>query len=134
MKRALAAGVLAVLALGIAGAKDKEGSDVAAAPAVGLRHVVMFKYKDGTSQADMDKVLRAFLDMKKGIPSILDVEGGVDCGTEGLSDGYQHCYIVSFADEAGRDTYLKHGEHSKFVELVKPFLDKVHVIDFKPTR
>lgn len=136
MKRVLVLGLVVMTALMFVAAKDKEETAESTSPAatVGLRHVVMFKYKDGTSQEQMDKLLRAFLDLKTGIGAIVDIEGGQDCGIENLGQGYHHCVIVSLADEAGRKEYLDHPVHQEFVALVRPHLDAVHVIDYKPQR
>ena len=43
-----------------------------------------------------------------------------------------HCFMVTFADDAGRAVYLPHADHKAFVEVLKPSLDKVRVLDFTP--
>ena len=102
--------------------------------APGFRHVVLFKFKDGTSDADIKKVQRAFLDLKKGIDVVRDIESGKDVSTENLQQGFTHCFIVTFDDAKGRDTYLTHPVHKEFVKLAGPVLDKALVIDFVPER
>jgi hypothetical protein len=47
-----------------------------------------------------------------------------------LADGFTHCFIVTFKTEADRAVYLPHPEHQKFVEILKPILEKPFVIDF----
>ncbi|MDG2212690.1 MAG: Dabb family protein [Verrucomicrobiota bacterium] len=37
--------------------------------------------------------------------------------------------MVTFLDEKGRNEYLPHPEHKKFVKLLNPILDNVFVID-----
>ncbi|MFM7851875.1 MAG: Dabb family protein, partial [Flammeovirgaceae bacterium] len=44
--------------------------------------------------------------------------------------GFTHCFLVTFRDEAGRAAYLPHAEHLKFVDLVKPRLEGVLVVDY----
>ena len=95
-----------------------------------LRHVVCFKFKDSAKESEVDKVVQAFAALEKKIPAIQDFEMGTNNSPEGLAKGFTHCFVVTFADEARRKQYLPHPEHKKFVELLKPFLDDVFVIDY----
>ncbi|NUM52087.1 MAG: Dabb family protein [Candidatus Hydrogenedentes bacterium] len=97
-----------------------------------LRHVVLFKFKAGTSDADIEKVRTAFHNLKNGIETVRSIESGKDISTEGLQQGFTHCFIVTFADAAGRDTYLTHPVHDEFVKLAGPYLDQALVVDFVP--
>ena len=103
-------------------------STVSAAPV--LRHVVCFKFKDGADAAHIKKVETAFLALKTSIPEIAALEWGTDNSPEKLADGFTHCFIVTFKSEADRAVYLPHPEHQKFVEILKPILEKPFVIDF----
>lgn len=138
MRYALIVPLLVVLTVtgcvSIKGNVAVEEEQVVKAHTAGLRHVVFFKFKDGTSDADIAKVQQAFLDMKKGIPIVRDIEAGRDVSVENLNQGFTHCFIVTFDDAQGRDTYLTHPVHQEFVKIAGPHLDKVCVIDFVPTR
>ncbi|MCC6155243.1 MAG: Dabb family protein [Candidatus Hydrogenedentes bacterium] len=113
-----------------------ESSDVTAVthaePGSVFRHVVLFKFKAGTSDADIEKVRTAFHSLKDGIPTVRNVESGRDVSTEGLQQGFTHCFIVTFDNAAGRDTYLKHPVHDEFVKLAGPYLEQALVVDFVP--
>lgn len=100
----------------------------AAAP---LRHVVFFKFKAGTEDGKLKEITDAFAALPSKIDAINDFEWGTDVGVENLSKGFTHCFFVTFADETGRDAYLPHPAHKEFVELVKPHLDDVCVIDYR---
>lgn len=99
-----------------------------------FRHVVLFKYKEGTTPEQVKAVETTFLDLKNKIDAIKDVEAGTDESTENLSHGFTNCFIVTFADPAGRDRYLPHPEHKAFVEFAGPYLEEALVVDFKPRR
>ena len=99
-------------------------------PAKMLRHVVLFKFKDSSSKADIQKVVDAFRSLKASIPQVAAFEYGTDNSPEGLANGFTHCFLVTFKSEADRDAYLPHPRHKEFVEVLKPHLDKVQVIDF----
>ena len=95
-----------------------------------LRHVVLFKFKESSSAADVKKVEDAFRELPKKIKSVKAFEWGTNNSPENLADGFTHCFFVSFASEKDRDAYLPHADHKAFVEILKPHLDKVLVIDY----
>ena len=95
-----------------------------------LRHVVLFKFKDGAAPEKIKAVEDAFAALPGKIPQIQAYEWGVDCSVEGKAQGFTHCFLVTFDDAVGREAYLPHPAHKAFVELLKPSLDKVLVIDY----
>jgi len=95
-----------------------------------LRHVVLFKFKEGTSEKDIKKVEDAFKALPKKIKEIKDFEWGINNSPENHDKGYTHCFLLTFDSEEGRAAYLPHPDHKKFGELVGPLLDDVHVIDY----
>ena len=95
-----------------------------------LRHVVLFKFKDGTSPAEIKKVEDAFRGLPSKIKEIRDFEWGTNNSPENLAQGFTHCFLVSFTSEKDREIYLPHPAHQAFVEVLKPILDKVLVIDY----
>ena len=95
-----------------------------------LRHVVLFKFKDGTSAAEIKKVEDAFRGLPSKIKEIRDFEWGTNNSPENLAQGFTHCFLVSFVSEKDREVYLPHPAHQAFVEVLKPILDKVLVIDY----
>jgi len=99
-----------------------------------LRHVVFFKFKEGTTPEKLKEITDAFGELPKKIDVIRDFEWGTDVSVENLSKGFSHCFFVTFDDEKGRDTYLPHPAHKAFVDIVKPHLDDVCVVDYRETR
>jgi hypothetical protein len=95
-----------------------------------LRHVVNFKFKESSSAADVQKVVDGFRGLKAKIPEIASFEFGTNNSPEGLNDGFTHCFLVTFKSEKDRDAYLPHPAHKAFVDVLKPHLDKVMVIDY----
>ncbi len=115
--------VLAAFALtGMAADAGKKGS---------IKHVVAFKFKDGASKADIEKVEMAFKDLKKKIKVIRDFETGTNISPENLNKGFTHGWILTFANEKDRDTYLKHPDHEAFATLAKSMIADGFVIDFR---
>jgi hypothetical protein len=95
-----------------------------------LRHVVLFKFKDGTAEADIQKVVDAFTALPSKIDVIKSIEWGTNNSPEGLDQGFTHCFFLTFASEADRDIYLPHPDHKAFGAVLGPHLDKVLVVDY----
>lgn len=100
------------------------------APGKVLRHVVMYKFKDSTTPAQVQEVVEAFAGLPKKIDTIVGFEHGTNVSLEGKSDGFTHVFVVTFKDEAGRETYLKHPAHDAYVQVVKDKREKVVVFDY----
>ncbi len=96
-----------------------------------LRHVVLFKFKDTATPADIKRVEEAFRALPKQIPEIKGFEFGTNNSPENLAQGFTHCFFLTFDNEAGRAVYLPHPAHKAFGEMLRPFLDKVLVIDYQ---
>ncbi len=95
-----------------------------------LRHVVMFKFKDEAAPADVKKVEDAFKALPAQIKEVKAFEWGKNNSPENLNQGFTHCFFVTFSSEKDRDIYLPHPAHQAFVEVLKPHLDKVMVLDY----
>lgn len=99
-----------------------------------LRHVVLFKFTDASTPEDVKKVEDAFGALKGKISLIKDYEWGTNSSPENLNQGLTHCFFVTFHSDKDRDDYLVHPDHQAFVEVLKPYLDKVTVIDYWATK
>lgn len=95
-----------------------------------LRHVVLFSFKKTSSESDVKKVEDAFRALPSKIREIKAFEWGLNNSPENLNQEFTHCFLVTFASEADRAIYLPHPAHQAFVEVLKPHLDKVLVIDY----
>ena len=99
-------------------------------PKAKLRHVVAFKFKEGTSKDDIKKVEDAFRALKTKIPQVVSLEMGTNVSPEKHDKGFTHGFILAFKNVKDRDEYLVHPEHKAFGELVGKVLADVFVIDF----
>lgn len=95
-----------------------------------LRHIVLYKFKDGLPQADVQEVIDTFAALPSEIDTIVDFEHGPNVSPEGKSEGLTYAFVVSFRNEAGRDEYLKHPAHLAYVDVVKNRREKVVVFDY----
>ncbi|HMG91688.1 MAG TPA: Dabb family protein [Chryseolinea sp.] len=95
-----------------------------------LRHVVLFKFKDTSKPEEVKKVEEAFVALAGKIKLIKDFEWGTNNSPENLNQGLTHCFIATFSSDKDRDEYLIHPDHKAFVDVLRPHLDKVTVIDY----
>jgi hypothetical protein len=95
-----------------------------------LRHAVFFSFKDTSSDEEVSQVVNAFRALPSKIDAITDFQWGTNNSPEGHDDGFTHCFLLTFKDEAGRAVYLPHDEHKAFGDVLRPHMDKVFVIDY----
>jgi hypothetical protein len=95
-----------------------------------LRHVVMFKFKDSSTPADIKSVEDAFRALPTKIKQIKGYEWGTNNSPEGLDQGFTHVFFLTFKSEEDRAIYLPHPDHKAFGALLGPHLDKVMVLDY----
>lgn len=95
-----------------------------------LRHIVLYKFKADISEKQIQEVVDAFSALPKKIDTIAGYEHGTNVSQENKSEGFTHCFVVTFRDTAGRDVYLKHPAHDDYVKVVKDRREKVIVFDY----
>ena len=95
-----------------------------------LRHVVLFKFKEDATKAQIDNVVEEFGKLPKKINEIHDYEWGTNNSPEKHDKGHTHCFLVTFKSEEDRDAYLPHPAHQAFVKVLLPILDDVTVVDY----
>ncbi len=122
MKKIIAILAVCIVAVCIISAKTKE-------PQM-LRHVVMFKFKDNTTPAQVKQVEDAFRALPSKIKEIKGFEWGTNNSPENLNQGLTHCFFLTFASGKDRDIYLPHPAHKAFGAVLTPHLDKVVVLDY----
>ena len=84
-----------------------------------------------TSEKQVDGLNAQFLDLQNHISVIQDFEWGLNDSPEDFHQGFTHCYLLTFASEEDRDNfYTPHPKHQAFVASLKPFLEKVFVVDY----
>jgi lysophospholipase L1-like esterase len=111
-------------------AADESAEKSAAKAGKVLRHCVLVKFKGDLTPEQIKESEEAFRSLKSKIDLIKDFEWGTDVSVEGKSEGFTHCFLVTFANDKDRDTYLPHAAHKEFVTLVGPRIEKVLVVDY----
>jgi hypothetical protein len=123
--------LMSVLAVGLLGVAASW-----AAPEKTVRHVVIFKYKQGAEPEKVKQVTEAFRALSNKIPGIVSFETGVNTSPEGKNQGFTHVYLLTFTNEKARNNYLPHPEHKKFGQLLGQLgvVEDVFVVDYFPEK
>lgn len=95
-----------------------------------LRHVVLFGFQESARGKEIDAVVSAFALLGDQIAFIKGFEWGINVSPENIAQGYTHCFTLTFASEADRDSYLVHPAHLEFGTLLKVILKQVLVVDY----
>ena len=99
-----------------------------------VRHIVIFKYKDGATADQIQQVTAAFRALQYKIPGIVSFEQGVNNSPEGKNLGFTHAFTLTFENDQARDAYLPHPQHQQFGELLSSLaiVEDVFAIDYLP--
>lgn len=95
-----------------------------------LRHVVLIKFKEGSTAEQIKAVEEKFTGLSDKIKEVKDFEWGTNVSPENLAQGFTHCFFVTFINEKDRDIYLPHPDHKEFVNVLVPVMDQVLVVDY----
>jgi heme-degrading monooxygenase HmoA len=95
-----------------------------------LRHIVMYKFKDDVTPAQLKEVIDAFAALPKKVDTIVGFEHGTNVSKEGKSEGFTHVFVVTFKNEADLAAYLIHPAHEAYVKVVRDRREKVVVFDY----
>ena len=100
-----------------------------------VRHVVVFKYRAGTTAEQIAEVTAAFRGLASKVPGITAFEDGVNNSPEKRNLGFTHVYLLTFKDVAARDAYLPHPDHQQFGQFLGKLkvVEDVFVIDYVST-
>lgn len=99
-------------------------------PKTELRHVVLFGFKDETSDEEIQEIARRFAGLRDLIPGITDFEWGENSSPEGKNQGRSHCFTLTFQSDEARDAYLPHPEHVAFAGWARQWIERVTVVDY----
>src|SRR2546422_3279049 len=96
-----------------------------------VKHIALLKFKEGTTQEQIDQTFDQILELSESIDGIEDYVSGVNNSREGLNQGYTHGFVMTFKDAAARDAYLTHKDHERFKTGILPSIESVAIFDFE---
>lgn len=96
-----------------------------------VRHIVLFSFKPGTSEGTVGECLAGLASLRSLVPGIVSYEHGMNHSEEGLGEGLEHGFVMTFESREARDAYLPHPEHERVKATLIPHLARVLVFDFE---
>ncbi|KAL4996702.1 hypothetical protein BDV10DRAFT_186940 [Aspergillus recurvatus] len=105
-----------------------------------VTHVIVFCFKQGTSDEKMEEVCRDIAALKDKCimphtqkPYIKSFVGGKDHSPEGAQRGMTHGFVAQFESKEDRDYYVsKDPAHLEVGLRIAPVVDKFLCLDFTP--
>lgn len=87
----------------------------------GFRHVVMLRFVEETTDAQIDAVAAGLRNLPGRIPELRSYEVGVDAGL--APDNASLVVVADFASQSDYESYRDHPDHRAVIdELIRPIL------------
>ncbi|CAH1419606.1 unnamed protein product [Lactuca virosa] len=98
-----------------------------------VKHILLAKFKDGVSQEQIDLLIKGYANLVNHVEPMKSFRWGKDVSVENLHQGFTHVFESSFETTEGIAAYISHPAHVEFADGFLAQLDKVLVVDYKPT-
>lgn len=96
-----------------------------------IQHMVLLKFKPEITPEKIADLLSQLGELQQLIPGITYYAGGAYSSHEGLNQGYNHGFLMTFESVDARDTYLPHPEHERVKSAILECLDDAIIFDFE---
>src|SRR5258705_12180417 len=95
-----------------------------------IEHIVIFKWKPGTSKETIEAAEAGLMGLKNKIPGIIEMTCGDNFSSR--SQGYEFGLLVRFTDREALEAYGPHPLHQQVVQtLIAPFREDVIAVDYE---
>ncbi|MFD2264315.1 Dabb family protein [Lacibacterium aquatile] len=97
-----------------------------------IDHLVLFRWKQGADLAAIARATEALAQLPSQISGITAYVGGPQASPEGLGQGFDFAFRMTFTDIAARDAYLPHPAHKAVIEtFLAPIIETALVFDIQ---
>jgi DNA primase len=97
-----------------------------------IRHILLFKFRDGTPNEAINKIIDKFLECKSKLAGFTAMDYGPNVSTKrDLGRGFNYGIIMSFRDAAAIAEYNTLEEHKQAQQLQAPYVEEVLVFDIE---
>ncbi|KAF8039333.1 hypothetical protein BT93_B1768 [Corymbia citriodora subsp. variegata] len=98
-----------------------------------VRRVLLFKFKAETAPDLVEQLIKDSSNLVSLVESLKSWHMGKDASIENLNESFTHVFELTFEDAKGIAAYMVHPAHLEFHDRICPHLEKIVVIDYKPT-
>ena len=95
-----------------------------------LRHVVLIEFNKTTTKEQIKQTERMFCDMAGGIDDVCDFEWGTDVSGGERTEGFTHCFFLTFHSEAELKRYQTNAVHDELRNATRPYIKKMLAFDY----
>ncbi|KAI5650971.1 hypothetical protein M9H77_36976 [Catharanthus roseus] len=99
-----------------------------------VKHILLAKFKDGVSEEQIELLIKEYANLVNLIEPMKSFQWGKDVSIENLHQGFTHIFESTFENTEGIAEYISHPAHAEYANRFLAQLDKVLVVDYKPTR
>lgn len=93
-------------------------------------HIVLFKFKDGTTTKQIQSLKNEILKQKCIIPGLLEISFGEDFTSR--AKGFTHAEVAVFRDRKSLEDFNKSDYHQQLIIThIKPVLEDILVLDYQ---
>lgn len=92
-------------------------------------HIALFRWKDGTSPQDIEKVLADVRALKDKVPGLIDIRCGENYSR--WAEGHTHAVIVFAQNQAALDAYRHHPDHADVAKRIESMEERGIGVDFE---
>jgi hypothetical protein len=100
-----------------------------------IRHCVFVKFRPDVDDAERQAIFAQLAALRDVLEGFEAIGYGPNVSPEGLGKGFDHGFIIDFADAAARDAYLVHPDHkaagSRLVAALEGGRDGLVVFDLE---
>ena len=94
-----------------------------------VQHVVLVRWRADADAARRSAVRAGVRGLADAVPGISALAEGPSISPEGLEQGHDYGFVVTFEDAAARDAYLPHPDHVRVAEAIGAAADGITVFD-----
>ncbi|KAI3423349.1 Stress-response A/B barrel domain-containing protein [Psidium guajava] len=98
-----------------------------------LKRVLLFKFKSETTPDRIEQLIERYSNLVNLVESLKSWRMGKDVSIANLHEGFTHVFELTFESDEGSAEYVAHPAHLEFHELCWPHVEKLVMIDYKPT-
>ena len=88
-------------------------------------HIFAFKWKQGTTPAQIEQARKEITAFQGVIPGLLQVHVGQNLSSKG--EGYSFGGVMQFADQQSFDVYAGHSAHQALLKWLVPLIDAMEL-------
>jgi hypothetical protein len=94
-----------------------------------VTHVVLVAWKSGRGAAAEESIRPAIRDFEQTIPGIIGIVEGHSSSPEGLEDGLDYGFVITFESSEARDSYLVDPRHRVVGDAIGDNAHRIVVFD-----